>query len=320
MAQFIYHFHGDIKPMNPKLSGMLSRLGPFNTISICFFSVYILMAILSRDTLVWKELDLHMPALALLVALILAWSLFLLRKKKGVRKIDELEGERKRLARNLLEAVPLVLIYQNVSFFGRTMRYDQAMYRADEWLTGIVPAIWAQNVYSNLFTEIMSFSYFIYLFAPITYMLIYWKRSYVLFRKYLFATVFMHFIALMFYVAVPVEGPKYYYANEFTSGMGGWVLTDFNRWFIESIRSTTTDCFPSMHVGLFLLMTYYMYRHDRRSLWVTIPVTLLMSMSTLYLRYHYFIDVVAGIVLVCIAIVFTHLLFRIWKRDIGEVT
>jgi len=30
------------------------------------------MAVLGRDTLVWRELDLHMPALAVLVVLILA--------------------------------------------------------------------------------------------------------------------------------------------------------------------------------------------------------------------------------------------------------
>jgi len=306
--------------MNPKLSGLLSRLGPFNTISICFFSVYLLMMVLSWDTLIWKELDLLVPAVAVLVVMILGWSLFIYRKKKGQQTIDELRGERKRLTRYLLEAVPLVLIYQNITFFGRTIRYDPAMYRADEWLTGVVPAVWAQNVYSHLFSEIMSFSYFIYLFAPLTYILIYWKRSYALFRKYLFATMFMHFTALMFYVAVPVEGPKYYYANEFTSDLGGWIITDFNRWFIEGIRSTTTDCFPSMHVGLFLLMTYYMYRYDPRLLWVTVPVTILMSMSTLYLRYHYFIDVMAGIVLVGLTIVFTHLYFRIWRRDVGDVT
>ena len=307
--------------MKGSLYRLLARLGPFNTISISFFAVYALVLLLVWDDLDWAELDLIIPGLAFLATLGLGWSVFLLKKRRSEdADVPRLKGERSRLIRYLLEAFPLLLIYQNIELYGQTRRWDELMFEADRWMTGTLPSLWAQNVYSDLLTEIMSFSYLIYLLVPIAYMLVYRKKDYHLFRKFLFATLFIHFIALLLFIVVPVEGPKYYYADEFTKDIGGWAITDFNGQFFEFIRSSTTDCFPSMHVGLFLLITYYMYSYSRKSLVVTVPLSILMSASTLYLRYHYLTDLVAAVLLLAITIPFTELFFRWWSRDIGKVT
>jgi len=253
----------------------------------------------------------------------IGWGSFYYRKKKKIGAASSgIVEERKRLIRYLLNLIPLVIIYQNISFFGRfghAYLWDTAMYGADEWLVGEVPALWAQNIYSDVLTEIMSFSYFIYFAAPLTHMLLYWKKEYLLFRKYVCSTLFMHYIALMLFIAVPVTGPKYYYDDIFTKDMGGWAFTRLNSWIYEFARSNTTDCFPSMHVGLFLLMTYYMYRYNKRSLLITVPVALLMSVSTMYLRYHYLTDIVAAVILVIVTYLFTHYYFNWWKTTGGIV-
>ena len=318
-TEFIYHFCCLLFPMSPRLTRLIRGMDPINTMSAFFFIIYFLMMGSTWSTLNWGGLDILLPLLAVIAIYSLGWGSFYYRRKKNNDiAVNGIVVERKRLIKYLLNIVPLIIIYQNMSFFGQSGHadlWDATMYRADEWLVGEIPALWAQNIYSDLLSEIMSISYFIYFAAPLTYMLLYWKKEFPLFRKYIFSTLFMHYIALMFFIAIPVTGPKYYYEDMFAKDVGGWTFTHFNSWIYEFARSNTTDCFPSMHVGLFLLITYYMYRYDRRSLFITIPVTLLMSASTLYLGYHYLIDIVAAVILVIITLLFTHYYFKWWKRS-----
>ena len=322
-TEFIYHFCGLLFSMSPRLTRFIRGMDPINTMSAFFFIIYFLMVGLTWSTLNWGQLDILLPLLAVIVIYSLGWGSFYYRKRKNTSNpVTVIIKERKRLIRYLLNLIPLVIIYQNISFFGRFGHadlWDTTMYRGDEWLTGEVPALWAQNIYSDVLTEIMSFSYFIYFAAPLTHMLLYWKKEYLLFRKFVSSTLFMHYIALMLFIAVPVTGPKYYYGDMFTKDVGGWAFTRFNSWIYEFARSNTTDCFPSMHVGLFLLMTYYMYRYNKRSLLITVPVTLLMSASTMYLRYHYLTDIVAAVILVIVTLLFTHYYFKWWKTTGGIV-
>jgi len=293
-------------------------MGWINTLSAFFFIVYFIVMILTWGTLKWNEVQLILPLLALLAIFAVGWGIFHYRKKKTSKTEEALEFERKTFIKHFLWLMPLIIIYENIRFFGQTNLQDPLMYRADQWLTGEIPSIWAQHIYSNLLTEIMSVSYFIYFFTPIAYIYLYWKKKFNLVGKMLFAMLFMHYIALMLFIALPVEGPKYYYASQFTNDIGGWFFTDFNIWAYETVRSSTTDCFPSMHVGLFLVISYYLYRHNRKTLYFMVPVTLLMSASTLYLRYHYLIDIIATVFLVVLTILFTHYSNKWWNCTFGD--
>ena len=64
--------------------------------------------------------------------------------------------------------------------------------------------------------------------------------------------------------------------------------------YIISVGRVSYDCFPSLHVGIPLLLCFYL-RNYRRKLFVPALVYVgLMCCATIYLRYHYFIDVVAA--------------------------
>ena len=269
----------------------LRQMGCINTLSACFFIVYFTLMILTWRTLLWTELQLILPLLAVITTYAVGWGIFRYRKKRTSKPLKALEYERKRFTRYFLWLIPLIIIYENIRFFGQTNLQDPLMYGADQWLVGEIPSLWAQHIYSDLLTEIMSVSYFIYFFTPLPFIYLYWKKKFNIVRKMIFSMLFMHYIALMLFIALPVEGPKYYYASEFTNDLGGWFFTDFNIWTYETVRSSTTDCFPSMHVGLFLVITFYLYKHNWRSLYFSVPLTLIMSASTLYLRYHYLIDI-----------------------------
>lgn len=54
------------------------------------------------------------------------------------------------------------------------------------------------------------------------------------------------------------------------------------------------DCFPSLHVWIPLLLALYLRDHCRRA-FIPAPIYVgLMCDATIYLRYHYVIDVIAA--------------------------
>jgi len=117
------------------------------------------------------------------------------------------------------------------------------------------------------------------------------------FHFLLFAIVLGFYLSYLGYIAVPAIGPRFILADRQSIALRGV-------WFFDSIRSsldraegTTRDCFPSGHVELTLLVLYYANRFHRRSFWWMLPAGSALIVSTVYLRYHYVIDVLAGLLL-----------------------
>jgi membrane-associated phospholipid phosphatase len=57
------------------------------------------------------------------------------------------------------------------------------------------------------------------------------------------------------------------------------------------------DVFPSMHVAISFVVWLYAYRSSKKLFWILSPLILSLWFSTVYLRYHYLVDVLAGLVL-----------------------
>ena len=72
------------------------------------------------------------------------------------------------------------------------------------------------------------------------------------------------------------------------------------------------DVFPSMHVAISFVVWLYAYRNSKKLFWILSPLILSLWLSTLYLRYHYLIDVVAGLILAPLSFLLANWLFRRW--------
>jgi membrane-associated phospholipid phosphatase len=57
------------------------------------------------------------------------------------------------------------------------------------------------------------------------------------------------------------------------------------------------NCFPSLHVSLCFLFTFGHYQENKKLFWVSLIITLLISLSTLTTKQHYIADVIAGCLL-----------------------
>jgi membrane-associated phospholipid phosphatase len=62
--------------------------------------------------------------------------------------------------------------------------------------------------------------------------------------------------------------------------------------------------FPSSHVAASAIPWYYTWRWYPRHRWWMTTLFVLLCMSTVYCRYHYVVDVLAGLLLAALVLVF----------------
>ena len=72
------------------------------------------------------------------------------------------------------------------------------------------------------------------------------------------------------------------------------------------------DCFPSLHVAHATVVAVIAFRFRRRLFVALSPIALGLIVSTIYLRMHYVIDVVAGAVVGVGAVALAPLVNRRW--------
>jgi membrane-associated phospholipid phosphatase len=87
-------------------------------------------------------------------------------------------------------------------------------------------------------------------------------------------------------------------------------IRDYLNWLEHIMR----DAFPSGHTMLALVVLFYTWRYEKRLLFLFAPIALLIIISTIYLRYHYAVDVLAGIILTVPTIVAAEVAMDWWER------
>src|SRR5262249_55000610 len=68
--------------------------------------------------------------------------------------------------------------------------------------------------------------------------------------------------------------------------------------------------FPSLHVGISFIVWLYAWRNSRRLFWILAPLILSLWLSTLYLRYHYLVDCIVGLLLAPLSFLLSNWLFK----------
>jgi membrane-associated phospholipid phosphatase len=93
-------------------------------------------------------------------------------------------------------------------------------------------------------------------------------------------------------------------------------------WFTAALRVTLDrletrawDCFPSGHTELTLLACWSSRCLSKRLFWVYFIYTLSIISATVYLRYHYTIDLLAGAAVAGLLVLIAPQLYRILGKE-----
>lgn len=176
---------------------------------------------------------------------------------------------------------------------GLTLR-DDVLLATDAWLLGQTPALtWAPHA-SLWLTELMSagyMSYHLYLHGALLWALALSAER----ARRLYAYLFVVFaFGIGGYLVVPAVGPLR--AVTFDAALPGGPITRFQDAFIAA-GTSVYDVFPSLHIALTLSLLLHDWREHRLRFWLLLPSSLILAASTLYLRYHYAVDLLAGALL-----------------------
>ena len=172
---------------------------------------------------------------------------------------------------------------------------DRQLADLDQAIWGVHPTVWLERIQSPLLTELVQILYSLFIPAVLLVAAVLWsRRRYPEFRAYAFLIALGFLVSYVGYVAVPARGPRFLLAGlQHTELRGLWVYQVL-RVGLDRLESAQYDCFPSGHTELTMLACWGSRWISRRVCRVYCAYTLSIVFATVYLRYHYTVDVMAG--------------------------
>jgi membrane-associated phospholipid phosphatase len=197
--------------------------------------------------------------------------------------------------------IPLFLIvfYEQIDSFilGYHGHYlDHLITGFEKAIMGVHPSVWMERFANPVLTEIMKISYNSYYWmGPILGISLYLERDLIPFRRTVFSLSVAFFVSYFGFIIFPVEGPRYALSHLYKGPLEGYFVTAFQDFIMEH-GDIHGGCMPSSHVAVALAVLLLAWTYRRKmARWFT-PLVILLCVSTVYNRYHYVSDVVAGAV------------------------
>jgi membrane-associated phospholipid phosphatase len=204
---------------------------------------------------------------------------------------------------------PVVLIpvtYKELSYLIPLVHprdYDDVLAAIDYRFLGVYATVWIERFTWPPLTEVLQLTYSTYYFLPIVLGVALWRSGrFEDFHFWVFIVALGFYVSYIGYIAVPAIGPRFLPAivQAQTFPLTGVWLFGSVRELLDRAEGVTRDCFPSGHTELTLLVLIYARALHRRVFWWLLPLGVGIILSTVYLRYHYVIDVVAGVLVAII--------------------
>lgn len=193
---------------------------------------------------------------------------------------------------------------------------DAQLLSWDRRLFGETPSLQIQSWISPVMTDAMVAAYFLHLVLPPIVAIAWYLKDRRVFREFLLAVLAAGILGSIGYMIMPAVGPGIAFASQFGRGFEGSLYRPVTE-FLDAARASR-DVFPSLHVGLSTIVLYYAGRRGRTWFAAFLPLVLANWLSTVYLRYHYLVDVIAGWLTAWLAIALAKVLLSAeerWRRE-----
>jgi membrane-associated phospholipid phosphatase len=184
----------------------------------------------------------------------------------------------------------------------------------DQWMFGVQPCVWTERFIHPILTEIFSFCYMIFfIFAPAVALTLYLQKRKTEFRAVMVSVILCFYAGYFLYVLFPAVPPRITLKHMFTINFNGTPLADTAIAMINVLPRESRAAFPSLHSAVTLLSLMLAYKYVRWLFWILLPFCTGLLLSTVYLRHHYVIDLLAGFVLGILAYIYGPRIDAWWK-------
>ena len=184
---------------------------------------------------------------------------------------------------------------------------DLELYQLDLRLFGFEPAIAMDAIVTPVTTEWFAFFYFGYFFLLAIHVIpvLLFSRSTRLLSEFALGMLTVFCVGHLVYMLVPGYGPYRALASEFHNTLPHGMWRDMVMATVAS-GGSQMDIFPSLHTAAPTFIALFSFRHrDKLPFKASWPVTAFCAVNivgaTMFLRWHYVIDVIAGLCLATLA-------------------
>jgi membrane-associated phospholipid phosphatase len=189
---------------------------------------------------------------------------------------------------------------------------------ADQWLAnldfriwGANPTVWMERVHTPVFTEFLQVVYTLFIPAVLLIAFLLWKKDrYAEFQYYAFLIALGFLASYIGYMFVPARGPRFLLKHlQHIPLQGLWLFQGMQN-TLDRLESAHYDCFPSGHTELTILAGWGSRMVSKKLFRVYLAYTPCIIFATVYLRYHYTVDLMAGGLLAVALILATPVFFK----------
>lgn len=202
----------------------------------------------------------------------------------------------------LRAAYPLALLgffYSETDYLNNILLTNQdALVETWElWMWGYHPSLeFSKTISSYWFNELMNFGYFSYYLLVFTLSVWLFIKNRERFTQSVFIVVCSFYIFYTIFILFPVAGPQFYFAQPLNQIPDAGIF----RWLVKlaaAIGEGETAAFPSSHVGITVMLIFIAYRWAKPLFIYFLLIGIILCFSTVYIKAHYAVDIVAGLLL-----------------------
>lgn len=220
----------------------------------------------------------------------------------------------------------------NRMFFTEYM--DPIVIHWEQALFGCQPSILFMEKLPHLaISELFYIAYFSYYIMVVGVGIALFIRNRVQFFHFVSVISFVFYICYAIYIFIPVVGPRLFIREIDGYGLpeSVWNLASSHdvpaavqaglfykiMAIIYEIFEAPGAAFPSSHVAISLCTVYFSFKYLPRIRHVHLIMALLLCASTIYCRYHYVVDVAAGILAAAVLLPLGNWLYRKFEKRAG---
>ena len=201
--------------------------------------------------------------------------------------------------------------------------WDDVYWKTDQMVRPLIDASFAVH---NGVEMILPAGDKLYLFAFLAMfagsIIVHSMQNFVVFRKVIFTAMLVHVLGALSYLVMPAIGPFLYepgvnaletarqvhmqhrYQGLWAGG-GAGVARQGSQFMFAAVAAM-----PSLHVASSAVFVHYAWQHTRWLGVLYLPLFAFIMFEAIATRWHYAVDVVAGLALTAVAIAITTVLFR----------
>jgi membrane-associated phospholipid phosphatase len=195
---------------------------------------------------------------------------------------------------------------------------DAALAHLDFAIWAANPTVWLERLRSPVLAEALEMVYSGFVPVVLLVAFLLWKRNrFCEFRYYAFLIAFGFLVSYVGYFLVPARGPRFLLHHLQTYDLQGLWLFNWLSATLDRIESAHYDCFPSGHTEMTILAWWGSRMVSANLFRVMFAYTLGVIFATVYLRYHYTVDVLAGVIVAGALILTTPMMYHTLGGNTG---